>query len=136
MPDDSPNSAWTRRRLLLGAAALAAAGAAALCFFDPATCPFYPRCPLHELTGWSCPGCGTLRAAHQLLRGHFAAAWQLNPLAVSLAPAALWLGLREWVWQFYGKRWPGLVTRPLLGWAAAALALIFGIARNLPGFHP
>jgi hypothetical protein len=76
-----------------------------------------------------------MRAAHQLLHGHFAAAWRLNPLTVSFLPVALWLGLREWVWQFYGKRWPGLVTRPVFGWVFLAVVLLFGIVRNLPGFH-
>jgi hypothetical protein len=112
----------------------AAAATAVLFVFDPARYGFYPRCPLHELTGWSCPGCGTLRAVHQLVHGHWAAAWRLNPLTVSLMPVGIWLGLREWVWQFYGRRWPGLVTRPIFGWALAAMALLFGIIRNLPEF--
>jgi hypothetical protein len=115
--------------------AVAAAGMAVLFLFDPARYPIYPRCPLHELTGWLCPGCGTLRAAHQLLHGNVAAAWQLNPLTVSLVPAGLWLALREIVWQCYGRRWPGLVTRPLFGWALVAVLVLFGIVRNLPGFH-
>ena len=118
-----------------GIIAAIAAGTAVLFFFDPARCAIYPVCPWHALTGWDCPGCGTLRAAHQLLHGNLAAAWRLNPLAVALLPAGCWLGLRELVWQFFGKKWPGLVTRPFFGWALAVIAVVFGIVRNLPGFH-
>jgi hypothetical protein len=113
-----------------------ALGTAVLFFFDPSHYGFYPRCPLFVLTGWECPGCGTLRALHQLSHGNFAAAWQLNPLTVSLLPVGLWLGLREIVWQCWRIRWPGLVTKPVYGWTLAAILLLFGIVRNLPGFHP
>jgi hypothetical protein len=112
-----------------------AAGTAVLFLFDPAQYGFYPRCPLHELTGWSCAGCGTLRAVHQLTHGHFAQAWRLNPFTVALIPVGLWLGLREMAWQFFGKRWPGVVTRPLFGWALVAILVLFGIVRNVPGLH-
>jgi hypothetical protein len=129
-----PIPGW-RKGLLAGLVAAAAAGAAVLFFFDPARCAIYPVCPWHALTGWDCPGCGTLRAMHQLSHGHWAAAWRLNPLAVALLPAGLWLGLRELAWQTCGKKWPGLVTRPFFGWALLALVIVFGIVRNLPGFR-
>jgi hypothetical protein len=72
---------------------------------------------------------------HQLAHGNFAAAWQLNPLALVLLPALLWLSLREFARQFLGKDWPGLVTRPGCAWALLAILVVFGIVRNLPGFH-
>ena len=124
-----------RRWLAAGGLAAVAAGTVVLFLFDPNQYGFYPRCPLHELTGWECPGCGTLRAVHQLAHGNFAAAWRLNPMTVSLMPVGAWLGLRELVWQFGGVRWPGLVTRPVFAWALAAILILFGIVRNLPGFH-
>jgi len=134
VPDSLPIPRW-RKWMLAGLIAAAAAGAAVLFLFDPARSAIYPVCPWHTLFGWSCPGCGTLRAAHQLAHGNLAAAWRLNPLAVALAPVAFWLGLRELAWQLRGKKWPGLVTRPSFAWALAAIVVLFGIARNLPGFH-
>jgi hypothetical protein len=134
VPGSSPTPVW-RKWLLAGTLAAIAAGTAVLFFFDPARYAIYPVCPWHALTGWDCPGCGTLRAAHQLTHGNLAAAWRLNPLAVALLPVGCWLGLRELVWQFFGKKWPGLVTRPFFGWALAVIAVVFGIVRNLPGFH-
>jgi hypothetical protein len=105
---------------------------ALLFFFDPATAGFFPVCTLHELTGWQCPGCGGLRAMHQLSHGHLAAAWRLNPLLVALLPVAFWLGLREAVRVMTGREWPGLVTRPLFVWLLAVALVLFGILRNLP----
>ena len=111
------------------------AGVTVLFFFDPATAGFYPVCTLHEVTGLQCPGCGGLRAAHQLSHGHLAAAWRLNALLVALLPVALWLGLREAVRALTGREWPGIVTRPVFGWLLAGALVLFGILRNVP-FHP
>lgn len=62
-------------------------GAAAVLFFcDPAAARFYPRCPLHSLTGLDCPACGGLRAAHLLLHGHIRAAFALNPFLFFAGP--------------------------------------------------
>ena len=60
-----------------------------LFFFDPATAGFYPPCLFRTILGVQCPGCGSLRAAHQLLHGNIAAAWSLNkPLLIALPLAA------------------------------------------------
>jgi hypothetical protein len=67
------------------------AGIAVLFFFDPATAGFYPPCLFRTVFGTQCPGCGSLRAAHQLLHGNVAAAWALNKtvfIALPLAAAA------------------------------------------------
>jgi hypothetical protein len=116
-----------------GALAVTAA-VVVLFFFDPSTAGFYPVCTLHEVTGLQCPGCGGLRAVHQLSHGNFLAAWRLNPLVVALLPVGLWLGLRELVCALTGRLWPGLVTRPVFGWVLAGGLVLFGILRNVP-FH-
>jgi len=123
----------SRRIGAVAAAGLAGAAAVGVLFlFDPSTAGFFPVCTLHELTGLQCPGCGGLRAVHQLTHGHLAAAWRLNPLLVALLPVALWLGLREAVRAATGREWPGLVTRPVFGWLLAAALVLFGILRNVP----
>ncbi len=50
MPLSSPN-----RRLTLTLLGLTAA-ATALFYLNPATTPWLPRCPIHDLTGLFCPG--------------------------------------------------------------------------------
>jgi hypothetical protein len=112
--------------------AMVAAGLVTLFLFDPATHGFYPECALYRATGLLCPGCGTLRALHQLTHGNFAAAWGLNPFVVGLLPVGFWLGTRELIRLTTGKRLPGIVTRPIFGWALVAGLVLFGILRNVP----
>lgn len=61
------------------AAVLVAAMITVLYVFNPESVRFYPRCPF-SLLGFSCAGCGTLRALHCYLHGDFARAFNFNPL--------------------------------------------------------
>lgn len=93
-----------------------------------------PVCTFYRLTGWYCPGCGGLRAAHALLHGRLAEAWAYNPLLVLLTP---WLGYGVVRWglsAFWPKRrWPGpWLYSPWVLMLVAVLATVFGILRNLP----
>jgi hypothetical protein len=111
------------RSLGLVAGLLAAVGGlVSLYLFNPATSGTYPVCELHQLTGLQCPGCGGLRAMHQLMHGHFGEAWDLNPLIFFLLPAGLWLGVRVR---------GGASLRPVHGWVAGAVLVLFGVLRNL-----
>ena len=74
--------------------ALLLAGAAVLFFFNPSQFGFYPTCLFYKTTGLLCPGCGTLRATHQLLHGHIEAAFRFNALIVSSLPLVAWGGIR------------------------------------------
>ena len=82
-PPRTTRNAWLIAALLVCAAPL-------LYFYNPSTSVFYPRCYFHALTGWSCPGCGALRATHQLLHGHLLNAFWLNPLYILALPFAFW----------------------------------------------
>ena len=120
------------RCLLLCATLAALAGVAVLLFFDPAQHSFYPLCVFHRLTGLNCPGCGGLRALHQLLHGHLAAAFRFNALVVlSLPPAAGFGARRLWYWAA-GKPQPRFALRPAWLWLVLAVVIAFGILRNLP----
>lgn len=101
-------------------------------FFDPQKTAFYPKCPFYLTTGLLCPGCGSLRALHELSHGHLVAALRLNPLLLLvLLPAASWAGLRFLVYKTTGKKWPALFLRKEWCWVLLALVVIFGIVRNL-----
>lgn len=110
------------------------AGAGILFSFDPARYGFYPICFLHAVTGLNCPGCGSLRAMHQLLHGHFAAAADLNLLLVLCLPFSAWWGVRQagaWL-----SRQPVTVSiQPVWYWAFLAVCTVFTVLRNLPGFE-
>lgn len=111
---------------------MAAAAAATVLFrFDPARFGFYPRCPLFVLTGLYCPGCGALRAAHQLLHADLEGALGYNPLLVLMAPAlAYWAAAR--VLAAAGVRLPVPHLSGRTTWAVACVVIGFGVLRNLP----
>ena len=90
-------------------------------------------CPLYELTGLYCPGCGSGRAARALLRGDLAAAFGHNLLAL---PLGLFCG-GVLGWEYLRFVFPGLGLKKVrlpdwLGPAVLALLLGFTLLRNLP----
>ncbi len=125
---------WRRVR---GPAAIALgtlAASAALAVRSPHLPGSYGFCPLRAVTGAYCPGCGALRAVHDLLQGDLAGAWDMNPLLVVAAPVALVLWAR-WVWLAWrGRPVPLVSTRAAIG-LGVVLAL-FAVARNLPALAP
>jgi hypothetical protein len=112
-----------------------AAAAAVLFLIDPAASNLYPACPFYALTGLYCPGCGSLRALHQLLHADFAAAFSLNPLMVLFLPLLAYESLKEGLLYWNGRRLPSLLSGALMSRAALALILAFWVLRNIP-MHP
>ena len=105
---------------------------AILFFLNPAENGFYPRCFFRMATGLDCPGCGGLRATHQLLHGHWREAFALNPLLVVALPIAAYFAARTFLARY--ARWS--LPQPFRGvvwvWIAAVTVIAFGIVRNLP----
>ena len=60
-----------RRSTVIAIWSLLVAGAVYLFVFEPGKSGFFPICIFRFLTGFTCPGCGTTRALHQILHGHF-----------------------------------------------------------------
>jgi hypothetical protein len=118
-----------------GALLLALAGACALLYaVPPATQPLCPPCPFHALTALHCPGCGTLRACHELLHGRPAAALGLNPLAVLALPFVAWALLGRAAAALLHTRLPSFRLSAAGAWALVAVVLAFGVLRNLPAW--
>jgi hypothetical protein len=109
-----------------------AAASALLYWFDPNGYGFYPICLFHRATGLLCPGCGALRATHQLLHGNLSAAFQFNPMLVTaLALLAIGAGVVV-IASWLGKPVTFRVSRKwLLLFAAVGLAV--SLWRNIPG---
>ena len=122
-----PPAVWS---LVIAGVALVSGGL--LFAVNPAEHAIYPACWLYATTGWRCPGCGGLRATHELLHGYLAAAWLLNPLAVLLLPLYAWIGVDVVLTLFRGRGLPKPAPRPALIWLGAAGLLLFGVLRNLP----
>lgn len=100
--------------------------------FDPASSGVFPPCPVHYLTGWYCPGCGSLRAIHQLLHGNLQAAWAMNPLAMLMLPFVSYGLASQALVQIRGKGLPGVFIPAVWIRALCAVIVLFGILRNLP----
>lgn len=125
-----------RKNRLLAAGGMAGlVGLLLLWKFDPASSGIFPPCPLHYLTGWYCPGCGSLRAMHQLLQGNVRAAWALNPLTMVLLPFIGYGLMSQALLVLRGRRLPGIFLSANIIRALCGVIVLFGILRNLP-VHP
>jgi len=78
----APSTITGRATVFLGVPALLAGG---LAFWDPARRGGPPLCPVHFLTGRSCPGCGLTRSLGSLLNGRLHESIVLYPLMPFLA---------------------------------------------------
>lgn len=108
---------------LMAAGVVLAAAAAAFFFIDPATSPLSPPCPVNALTGFFCPGCGSLRALHALVHLDLSRALDFNPLLVVSIPVLALMTARP--------RW---FQRPWVAWASLAVLLLYGLLRNVPAW--
>ena len=111
---------------------LAMAAGLVLFYFDPRQYHFYPVCFFHQTTGLLCPGCGALRASHQLLHGHLAAAFRFNPVLVVSLPILVWLGTSYGL-QKRGNQATSLNVRSFWLWLILVAMLVVSVLRNLPG---
>jgi hypothetical protein len=91
--------------------------------FSPVLITLIPPCPLRELTGLHCPGCGTLRSLAALAHGDFFAAFGKNQLLYIFIPVLL---------SLYFLR--AKLTLPEIAAVIFSLIILYGILRNIPYF--
>ena len=124
-----------RRSTVIIIWSLLLAGAAYLFVFEPGKSGFFPACPFRLMTGFTCPGCGTTRALHEILHGHFAAAFMLNPLLLLAIPFLLFALLRYSVIVMRGGvPRPNALPAPFI-YALFVIIVSFWVFRNTP-FYP
>jgi hypothetical protein len=92
-----------------------------LFLFNPAECSFFPPCPFHKLTGFYCPGCGSLRAVNSLLHGNIKGAFALNSLMVISTPFIMLLLIK-----------PSIGYKRATPYIVLTIFSIYWIARNIP----
>lgn len=130
-----PTEFMYRRSTVVGIWLSLIAGAVYLFIFEPGRTGFFPLCPFRQLTGLQCPGCGTTRALHELVHGHFAAAFELNPLLLIASPFLLGAFLRYTVIALEG----GVPRKNALPapyiYAIFVVVVSFWIFRNTP-YYP
>ena len=99
---------------------------------DPAEPGVFPACPWLTLTGYHCPGCGTLRALHQLLNGHVLTAFGLNPLTLLALPLVGYALLSTLVMAVSDRRLPSVFIPANWIWGLLVAVLLFWVLRNVP----
>ncbi|KIE24213.1 membrane protein [Streptomyces sp. MUSC 125] len=122
---------WRRLAVPVGLFAVVAGAFAWVGTVDPGEPGHYPVCPLYQLTGLYCPGCGGLRSAHAFIHGDFLAALRDNAPGVAgyLVFAVLWT---VWVVRTVRGRPVRLDLGPAQLWVVSTLLLVFTVVRNLP----
>src|SRR2546421_4257673 len=108
----------------------AGCGAAALFLFNPEQHSFYPFCFFYRTTGLLCPGCGALRALHQILHGNLASALRFNSLLVASLPVVGFFMGRFVVCKMKKQPASHIIPSVWLWWALGVM-LAFGVLRNL-----
>ncbi len=96
-------------------------GTVFLALNDPGAWHLPVACPFLSVTGLQCPGCGSLRALHDILNLRISKAFHHNPVASALmllAPVAV----------VFRKR---LRRSPWWGWGFALVFSVFWVVRNL-----
>lgn len=100
--------------------------------YDPEQVSFFPPCPFHFVTGLFCPGCGSTRALHHLLRGHFLNALAYNPLAVIFIPVIIWESFARLMKNNTCFHLPTPRRPAWLAWCIVIVVLLFAALRNIP----
>lgn len=113
-------------------AVIALVAAVVLFVYDPASSHLFPPCPFHRFTGLYCPGCGSLRALHQLFGGHVYAAFELNPLMVLFLPFVLYGLLAQVLRDFLNKKIPAVSLSSFWIWLIFGVIVAYGVLRNIP----
>lgn len=131
-PDDRSRGRRLTAPMLTGAAI--AGLTLALHVRDPHQQGSWGICPTKFLTGWDCPGCGGLRAVHDLTDLDVSAALSSNILVVLAVPllVLLWLGWLRRAWRGQGAPYQVSRIHLALGQAAVVVMVVFAVVRNTP----
>jgi len=90
-----------------------------------------PSCPFHAGTGLLCPGCGSLRASHNLVIGRPFTSLRYNPLVLLVLPLLVFSTVRWFGSVFIGRIIP-FPRQAAVYWIVLIVFLVFFAARNIP----
>lgn len=120
------------RMLAAAGIAAAAAGSVAVAYFNPVTAGFFPQCPLFQMFGINCPGCGLTRGFHALFHGDVLAALHYNALLPIYAFIFGYILVSLILIAVRGRGLSWKVFPPSALYAFLALILVFAVLRNIP----
>lgn len=119
---------------ILSAVGLAglAGGSFVVYYFDPTKAGLFPGCPLLNLTGFACPGCGLTRGFHELFHGHLLAALDFNALVPIYAVVFIFLAILFTSIAVRARDLRFTIFTPTTLWIFLIISGVFGIIRNIP----
>ncbi|MFF5265505.1 DUF2752 domain-containing protein [Actinomadura viridis] len=127
-PNMTARGLWAPAGVIVAAAAVVTFVA----LVDPNEQGHYPTCPFLALTGYQCPGCGSLRTLHALAHGQLADAVALNVFTVAMVPLLAFFWLRWTAARARGRPARTRAGDPRLIWLLFAVVMLFWLVRNLP----
>lgn len=105
-----------------------------LYYFNPESSSLFPPCPFRYLTGFYCPGCGSMRALHQLLNGHLLKAADRNILMIISLPFLMSYFVLSCASTILEKPLPAISLSSGWIWAVCWLIIAYWVLRNTPVF--
>lgn len=119
---------YRRRKVIYKLSAILAIGLAYAAFVRAAG--FGIPCPIHLITGLSCPGCGITRMFSALLRLNFRGAWEANAAILCLLPLMAYAAVRT-IRVYVRTGHTHVKDVEAVNWFMIVVLLIFGIVRNI-----
>lgn len=133
----NPNHVYTLKTIIIIAAVIMVICGATYFYtvYDPAD-NIFPKCPFLTLTGYTCPGCGSQRAIHQLLHLNITEAFKFNPLLILSIPYIITILILELLKsknRFYYK-WYNKLTGSAACMVILTIIIAYWVSRNIFGF--
>jgi hypothetical protein len=130
-----PKSSTVERVLAAATVMGAAVGSFFVAYFNPVTAGFFPICPLYQLTGLACPGCGLTRGFHALFHGDVTGALDYNALIPLYVLFFSYLGVSLSLTAIRGVGLSWKFMRPWMAYSFMIVSFAFAVLRNLP-YYP
>ncbi|TDP39317.1 uncharacterized protein DUF2752 [Nocardia ignorata] len=128
----TPAPPWRRFAPPLIAAGLGIGTLALLHFRDPHVEGSYGLCPVYAIFGVYCPGCGGMRAMHNLTDGRIIDSLHSNLLALPLTLAFAAFVVDWFLRARRGQGWRLPRLSPVTVWTFFGLLIGYSVLRNTP----
>ncbi|WP_375242593.1 DUF2752 domain-containing protein [Lacinutrix sp.] len=114
---------------------LAISGLLALYFlYNPATNTFFPKCVFYTTTNLYCPGCGSQRAIHNILKGNILNGIRHNILIVLLFLVLIYKAILFILKLLLKKEYNSLLNNPIVTKSILVFVLAYWILRNISSY--
>jgi len=100
-------------------------------FWDPYGTNIFPKCPVYSVTGIYCPGCGSQRAAHQILNGNIIEGIRHNYLIALLGLVLSYQAFMFIMNNVLDKEITNLLHKSKVTFGILIAVLLFWILRNI-----